>query len=130
MPFLHEYLFNIRYRRTVLCDKIRLSSLHFCKRARFLFSNLMPKSVAVIRLSGYPHSIRPALKCESLIVMSCHGLKAMLQSPFGHFPLWRLLGLLEVRLQLEGSCPFFFFFQATPRFRSFGISSVADKEEQ
>ena len=47
---------------------------------------------------------------ENVCVMSHHGLKAMLQSPFGHLPLWRLLGLLEVRLQLEGSWPFFFFF--------------------
>ena len=45
-------------------DKIHLSSLHFCRRACFLFSNLMSKSVAVIRLSGYPRSIRLALKCE------------------------------------------------------------------
>ena len=42
--------------------------------------------------------------CESfafvnVYIMSRHGLKAMLQSPFGHLPLWRLLGLLEVRLQ-------------------------------
>ena len=55
--------------------------------------------------------------CESfaafanVCVMSRHGLKAMLQSPFGHLPLWRVLGLLEVRLQLEGSWPFFFFRQ-------------------
>ena len=47
---------------------------------------------------------------ENICVMSHHGLKAMLQSPFGHLPLWRLLGLLEVRLQLECSWPFFFFF--------------------
>ena len=71
--------------------------------------------------------------CESfafgnVCVMSRHGLKAMLQSPFGHLPLWRLLGLLEVRLQLEGSWTFLF--QARPRFRSFGISSVADKGER
>ena len=50
--------------------------------------------------------------CESFAfengcVMSCHGLKVMLQSPFGHLPLWRLLGLLEVSLQLERSWPFF-----------------------
>ena len=44
---------------------------------------------------------------ENVCVMSCHGLKVMLQSPFGHLPLWRLLGLLEVRVQLEGSWPFF-----------------------
>ena len=41
-------------------DKIRLSSLHFFRRACFLFSNLMSESVAVIRLSGYPSSIRRA----------------------------------------------------------------------
>ena len=28
---------------------------------------------------------------ENVRVISHHGLKAMLQSPFGHFPLWRLL---------------------------------------
>ena len=44
---------------------------------------------------------------ENVCVMSCHGLKVMLQSPLGHLPLWRLLGLLEVRVQLEGSWPFF-----------------------
>ena len=44
---------------------------------------------------------------ENVCVLSRHGLKVMLQSPFGHDPLWRLLGLLEVRLQLEGSWPFF-----------------------
>ena len=43
MPFLHEYLFKIRHRRAVLC-----------RRACFLFSNLISESVAVIRLSGYP----------------------------------------------------------------------------
>ena len=31
----------------------------------------------------------------------------MVQSPLGHLPLWRLLGLLEVRLLLGGSWPFF-----------------------
>ena len=71
---------------------------------------------------------------ENVCVMSHHGLKAMLQSPFGHLPLWRLLGLLEVRLQLEGSWPFFFFFffffQARPRSRSFRIWSVVDKGER
>ena len=49
-------------------DKIRLSSLHFFRRACFLFSNLMSESVAVIRLSGYPSSIRLALKCEILVL--------------------------------------------------------------
>ena len=49
-------------------DKIRLYSLHFrvCRRACFLFSNLICESVAVIRLSGHPRSIRLALKCEIL----------------------------------------------------------------
>ena len=47
---------------------IRLSSLHFCRRACFLFSNLMSESVAVVRLSGYPLSIRLALKCEILVL--------------------------------------------------------------
>ena len=51
-------------------DKIRLYSLHFCRRACFLFSNLISESVAVIRLSGYPRSIRLALKCEILVLNS------------------------------------------------------------
>ena len=42
-------------------DKIRLSSLHFCRRACLLLSNLISESVAVIRLPGYPCSIRLAL---------------------------------------------------------------------
>ena len=67
---------------------------------------------------------------ENVCVMSYHGLKAMLQSPFGHLPLWRLLGLLEVLLQLEGAWPFFFQARPVPRFRSFEISSVADKGER
>ena len=50
-------------RYCVTKDKIRLS-LHFYRRACFLFSNLMSESVVVIRLSGYPRSIRIALKCE------------------------------------------------------------------
>ena len=62
---------------------------------------------------------------ENVCVMSRHGLRVMLQSPFGHLPLWRLLRLLEVRLQLEGSWPFF-----SGKRRSFGISSVADKGER
>ena len=53
-------------RYSVKKDKIRLYSLHFCRGACFLFSNLISESVAVIRLSGYPHSIRLALKCEIL----------------------------------------------------------------
>ena len=53
-------------RYCVTKDKIRLHSLHFCRRACFLFSNLISESVAVIRLSGYPRSIRLALKCEIL----------------------------------------------------------------
>ena len=48
--------------------KVRLYSLHFCRRAWFLFSNVISESVAVIRLSGYPRSIRLALKCETLVV--------------------------------------------------------------
>ena len=51
-------------------DKIRVYSLHFCRRACFLFSNLISESVAVIRLSGYPRSIRLALKCEILVLNS------------------------------------------------------------
>ena len=49
-------------------DKVRLSSLHFCRRACFLFSNLMSESAVVIRLSGDPRSIRLALKCEILVL--------------------------------------------------------------
>ena len=45
-------------RYCVTKDKVRLSSLHFCRRACFLFSNLISESEAVIRLSGYPRSIR------------------------------------------------------------------------
>ena len=58
-------------RRTVLCDEktgFAYLYLHFCRRACFLFSNLMSESVAVIRLSGYPRSIRLALKCEILVL--------------------------------------------------------------
>ena len=51
-------------------EKIRLYSLHFCRRACFLFSNLICESVAVIRLSGYPRSIRLALKCAILVLNS------------------------------------------------------------
>ena len=47
--------------------KVRLYSLHFSRRAWFLFSNVISESVAVIRLSGYPRSIRLALKCETLV---------------------------------------------------------------
>ena len=68
MLFLREYSFKIRHRRTVLCDE--KSFLHFCRRACFLFSNLMSESVAVIRLSGYPRSIRLALICEILVLNS------------------------------------------------------------
>ena len=38
--------------------KVRLYSLHFCRRAWFLFPKVISESVAVIRLSGYPRSIR------------------------------------------------------------------------
>ena len=55
-------------RYCVTKDKIRLSSLHFCRRACFLFSNFISESVAVMRLSGYPRSIRLALKCEILVL--------------------------------------------------------------
>ena len=48
--------------------KVRLYSLHFSRRAWFLFSNVISESVAVIRLSGYPRSIRLALKCETLVL--------------------------------------------------------------
>ena len=58
-------------RYCVTKDKILLSSLNFCRRACFLFSNLMSESVAIIRLSGYPRSIRFALKCEILVLNSC-----------------------------------------------------------
>ena len=51
-------------------DKIRLHSLHFCRSACFLLSNLISESVEVIRLSGYPRSIRLALKCEILVLNS------------------------------------------------------------
>ena len=51
-------------------DKIRFYSLHFCRRDCFLFSNLICESVAVIRLSGYPRSIRLALKCAILVLNS------------------------------------------------------------
>ena len=51
-------------------DKIRLSSLHFCRRACFLFSNLMSESEAVIRLFRYPRSIRLVLKCQILVLNS------------------------------------------------------------
>lgn len=47
---------------------VRLYSLHFCRRAWLLFSNLISEGVAVIRLSGYPRSIRLALKCEILVL--------------------------------------------------------------
>ena len=50
----------------------------------------------------------------NVYVMCRHGLKAMLQFPFGQLPLWRLLGLLEVRLQLEGSRPFCFLGKTPP----------------
>ena len=51
-------------------DKICLSSLHFGRRACYLFSNLMSESVAVIRLSGYRRPIRLALKCEISVLNS------------------------------------------------------------
>ena len=60
--------------------KIRLYSLHLCRRAWFLFSNLISVSVAVIRLSGYPRSIRLALKCEILFL-----------NPFSEEFVWRSL---------------------------------------
>ena len=43
--------------------KVRLYSLHFFRRPWFLVSNLISESIAIIRLSGYPRSIRLALKC-------------------------------------------------------------------
>ena len=53
MPFLHEYLFKIRHRKAVLCDEgkdsLSAGGLVSCSQ-----------SVAVIRLSGYPRSIRLA----------------------------------------------------------------------
>ena len=55
-------------RYCVTKDKIRLYSLHFCRRASFLFSNLICESIAVIRLSGYPRSIRLALKCAIFVL--------------------------------------------------------------
>ena len=57
-------------RHCVTKDKIRLSSLHFFRRACFLFSKLMSESVAVMRLSTYSHSIRLTLKCEILVLNS------------------------------------------------------------
>ena len=56
-------------RYCVMKDLIHLS-LHFCRRACFLFSNFMSESVAVIRLSGYPRYLRLALKCEILVLDS------------------------------------------------------------
>lgn len=73
MPFLPEDLFKIRHhlgRYYVTKDKICLSSLHFGRRACYVFSNLMSESVAVIRLSGYPRPIRLALKCEISVLNS------------------------------------------------------------
>ena len=55
-------------RYCVTKDKIHLSSLHFFRRACFLFLNLMPEYVAVNRLSRYPRLIRLALKCEILVL--------------------------------------------------------------
>ena len=58
----------VRY--CVTNDKIRLSFLHFCRKAIFLSSNLMSESIALNRLSGYPRSIRCALKCKILVLNS------------------------------------------------------------
>ena len=66
MPFLHEYLFKIRHRRTVLCDEKTGFAYLFCISVGGLVS--CSQSVAVIRLSGYPRSIRLALKCEILVL--------------------------------------------------------------
>ena len=41
-------------RYCVTKDKIRLYSLHFCRRACFLFSNLISESVAVQSNLDYP----------------------------------------------------------------------------
>ena len=64
-------------------DKIPLCSLHFCRRACFLFSNLISESVAVIRLSGYPCSIRLALKCE---ILDLNSFSEELRGSEIHFP--------------------------------------------
>ena len=66
MPFLHEYLFKIRHRRTVLCDEKTGFAYLFCISVGGLVS--CSQSVAVIRLSGYPRSIKLALKCKILVL--------------------------------------------------------------
>ena len=66
MPFLHEYLFKIRHRRTVLCGEKTGFAYLFCISVGGLVS--CSQSVAVIRLSGYPRSIRLAVKCEILVL--------------------------------------------------------------
>ena len=66
MPFLHEYLFKARHRRTVLYDEKTGFAYLRCISVGGLVS--FSQSVAVIRLSGYPRSIRLALKCEILVL--------------------------------------------------------------
>ena len=71
MQFLHEYLFKIRHRRTVLCEEKTRFAYVLCisvGRACFLFLILTSESVAIIRLSGYSRSIRLSLKCEILVL--------------------------------------------------------------
>ena len=63
---MHEYLFKIRHRRTVLCDEKTGFAYLLCISVGGLVS--FSQSVAVIRLSGYPRSIRLALKCEILVL--------------------------------------------------------------
>ena len=62
---------------------------------------------------------------ENVCAMSHHGLKAMLQSPFGHLPHWRLLGLLEIRLQLADGR---FFFRKDRGFDPSGSRELPIKE--
>ena len=74
MPFLREYLFKIRHRWAVLCDERQDSLIFFAflQEGKFpvLKFQVMSESVAVIRLSGYPRSIRCAQKCKILVLNS------------------------------------------------------------
>ena len=55
----------------VMKDKIRLSSLHFCRRACFLLSNLISESVAVITLTFWVSLFKKTCsKCEILVLNS------------------------------------------------------------
>ena len=73
--FLHKYLFKMSHHWAVLCNERQDSLIFFAFLwgegwACFVFSNLMSRSVAEIRLSGYPRSVRLALKCEILVLNS------------------------------------------------------------